>query len=315
MNRPSFIKNCHKDIAKLAVANLAELTRKGLAKPPKWLPENIHYETIMGSLAYGVSSESSDFDVYGFGIPPKELIFPHLAGEIPGFGTQLKRFEQYQEHHIEDKGTKKEYDFSIFSIVKYFQLCMENNPNMIDSLFTPETCILTITKIGQMVRDNRKLFLHRGAWHKFKGYAYQQVHKIRTKTPDADSKRRELIDKFGYDVKFAYHTVRLLNEIEQILTEGDLDLMRNSEQLKSIRRGDWKEEEVVQYFQTKERDLEKLYNTSLLPYGPDEAKIKSLLLSCLEAHYGSLDKAIHVPDKYKTSLLQIQQILDLSLKG
>jgi uncharacterized protein len=37
-------------------------------------------------------------------------------------------------------------------------------------------------------------------------------------------KRREIIDKYGYDEKFAYHVVRLLNEAEQILTENDLDL-------------------------------------------------------------------------------------------
>lgn len=41
------------------------LTKKNLAHPPKWLPDNIHYEVIMGSVAYGVSSDTSDMDVYG----------------------------------------------------------------------------------------------------------------------------------------------------------------------------------------------------------------------------------------------------------
>ena len=61
--------------------------------PPSWLPESLCYETMMGSVAYGVSSESSDIDVYGICIPPKEMVFPHLAGEIFGFWAQLKRFE------------------------------------------------------------------------------------------------------------------------------------------------------------------------------------------------------------------------------
>jgi hypothetical protein len=30
-------------------------------------------------------------------------------------------------------------------------------------------------------------------------------------------------------VKFAYHVVRLIGEVEQILTEGDIDLRRNRE--------------------------------------------------------------------------------------
>src|SRR5688500_2656981 len=71
------------------------LAARKLALPPKWLPNAVAYETIMGSVAYGVSSDTSDMDVYGFCIPPKEMIFPHLAGEIPGFGTQVQRFEVY----------------------------------------------------------------------------------------------------------------------------------------------------------------------------------------------------------------------------
>lgn len=84
-------------------------------------------------------------DVYGFCIPGKEIIFPHLGGYIHGFGKQRKEFWQYQQHHIEDKEINKEYDLSIYNIVKYFQLCMENNPNMVDSLFVPQFCILPKT--------------------------------------------------------------------------------------------------------------------------------------------------------------------------
>jgi hypothetical protein len=32
---------------------------------PPWLPMNCHYLTMMGSVAYGVSSDTSDMDVYG----------------------------------------------------------------------------------------------------------------------------------------------------------------------------------------------------------------------------------------------------------
>jgi hypothetical protein len=101
-----------------------------------------------------------------------------------------------------------------------------------------------------------------------------------------------MVQKYGYDLKFAYHVVRLLNEVEQIMIEHDLDLERNREQLKSIRRGEWKKEEIVDYFQTKEKELESLYTNSKLPHSPNENKIKKILLECLEMHYGSLDGAI-----------------------
>jgi len=112
------------------------IEEKGLIRPPHWLSDNIHYETMMGSVAYGMSSDTNDMDIYGFCIPPKEMVFPHLAGEIEGFDRQKKRFEQWQEHHVVDPddlaGKGRSHDFSIFSIVKYFSLAMENNPNMID---------------------------------------------------------------------------------------------------------------------------------------------------------------------------------------
>ena len=106
-----------------------KLVKKQLIKNyPGFMKNNIHYEVIMGSVAYGVSSDTSDLDIYGFCVPPKHIIFPHLTGEILGFGKQSERFEQFQKHHIKDDSVKKEYDISIYNIVKYFQLCMQNNP-------------------------------------------------------------------------------------------------------------------------------------------------------------------------------------------
>jgi predicted nucleotidyltransferase len=285
------------------VSVIGKLTEKGIAKPPKFLPDNVHYETMMGSVAYGVSSDASDLDVYGFCIPPKEEIFPHLRGEIVGFGTQKERFAQYQQHHLKDPdalgGAGREYDVSIYNIVDYFQLVMKNNPNMIDSLFTHETCVLSITRIGQMVRDRRKLFLHKGCWHTFKGYAYQQVTKMAGH--ERTGKRKAMVEQFGYDVKFAYHVVRLLNEVE---------LMRNREQLKSIRRGEWTEQQVRDYFAKKEGELETLYQESKLPWGPDEPRVKQLLLDCLEEHYGSLEKCVVNPDAAVAALREVAAVID-----
>ena len=60
----------------------------------------------------------------------------------------------------------KSWDFSIFGIVRFFQLAMENNPNVIDSLFTPRRCVLSSTAIGEYIREHRVDFLHKGAWHR-----------------------------------------------------------------------------------------------------------------------------------------------------
>src|SRR5437899_3621479 len=108
-----------------------ELERRGLIRPPRWLGGNAHYLTVMGSVAYGSSADTSDVDVYGFCIPPKEVIFPHLAGEVVGFGTPKKRFSQWQQHHVDDPsalaGEGRRYDLTVYNVVDYFQLLMKNN--------------------------------------------------------------------------------------------------------------------------------------------------------------------------------------------
>jgi predicted nucleotidyltransferase len=301
-----------------------QLVQQKLIRPQAWLPDNVHYLTIMGSIAYGVADTNdetaqSDFDVYGFCIPPKDIVFPHTAGAIWGFGKYREgmpksHFGQYQNHHIHDPsargGKGRTYDLQIYNIVKYVQLCMECNPNMIDSLFTPETCVLHITGIGQILRDSRKKFLHQGICDKFKGYAYSQIHKMQTKEPEPGSKRAELREKFGMDTKFAYHTVRLLNEAEQLLLEGDLDIQRNREMLKSIRRGEWTMEQLLEYFEKKRIDLESARTRSSLPASADEASIRDVLLRCLEAHYGSLQGCVNVPGRAEELLRTIREHIE-----
>ena len=300
------------------------LTENKLIRPPAWLPDNCAYLTIMGSIAYGVADTNdpefqSDFDLYGFCIPPKDVIFPHLKGAILGFGeykSGLPRshFQQFQQHHVHDPsargGKGRDYDLTIFSVVKYFQLCLECNPNVIDSLFAPEWAVQHSTQIGQLVRENRKLFLHQGIWDKFQGYAYSQVHKMRTKEPQKGSKREALREKFGYDVKFGYHVVRLLNEAEQLLLEGDLDLLRSKEQLKAIRRGEWTEQDIFDYFENKRKELEDVRSRSVLPAAPRREEIRELLLQCLESHYGSLQGCVEVPGKAESVLQQIRELME-----
>ncbi len=293
-------------------STIERLTKMQLINPPSWLAANVMYETIMGSVAYGVSVDTSDFDTIGFCIPPKDIIFPHLAGYIEGFGRQKRRFTCYQKHHVfvqEDLGGKgRTYDLNVYNIVHYFNLCMENNPNMITSLFTPQECVLHSTSVANMVRDKRRMFLHKGCWQRFKGYAFNQLHKMKTKNPEPGSKRYADIKVFGYDVKFAYHLVRLLDEVEQILATGDLDIRRNSDHLKAIRCGEIKEEEIYKWAASKELYLEILFENSTLPVAPNEAAIKQLLLNCLEDHYGSIEGCV-VTDE--APLLVLREISDV----
>lgn len=200
-----------------------KLMDKGLAAgAPAFLRTNTHYETIMGSHAYAVADTSikdkvPDYDIYGWAIPPKGMIFPHLEGHIAGFGPAPASFEQWQKHHIFEEdahaGQGKEWDLQIYNIVKYFNLCMENNPNMIDSLFTAENCVLHCTQIGRMVRDNRRLFLSKKAWKQFRGYAWAQLKKMNDKEIAA-SEELNRIQKFESD-----HAISNRTTLTQIKAE------------------------------------------------------------------------------------------------
>lgn len=286
-----------------------KLESKQLFRPPHDFVKDTVYEVIMGSTAYAVSNNSSDVDVYAVCVPDKSMVFPHLDGNIVGFGPSPKSFDVCQQHHIQNDG--REYDISVYAIVKYFQLCSENNPNMIDSLFVPDRCVIHITDAGSHMRENRKMFLSKYAFNKLRGYAFSELKKLESYNPESGGKRAESFEKYGYDVKSAYHVVRLMLEAEMILNEGDLDLEINSEQLKFVRRGGYSLSELHEWFKSKEKDLSNLHSTSSLPAKSDHVKIRKLLWECLELHFGKIDNALRSDlSKLEEDLSKIRRILD-----
>ena len=46
-------------------------SKKILRVTPGFVPETIQYEVVMGSVAHGVSGDSSDMDIYGYCVPPR----------------------------------------------------------------------------------------------------------------------------------------------------------------------------------------------------------------------------------------------------
>ena len=129
------------------------------------------------------------------------------------------------------------------------------------------------------------------------------------KSQTREGKRKEVVEEYGYDLKFAYHVIRLMDEVEQILETGDLNLERAKEEMKAIRRGEFTCEQIEEKFARKEVYLEDLYAKSTLPYGPQEEKIKILLLECLEHHYGSLTKAIREIPQVELLVKELENIV------
>ena len=158
-----------------------------------------------------------------------------------------------------------------------------------------------------MIVDNRHLFLSKLAWKRYRGYASDQFRGLNRRKKTGS--RAELVEQFGYDVKFGSHCFRLLNECEQILFEENLDLMRDNGELKAIRNGEWSFERLEKEFEARKLSIESRFHQSKLPEVPDEEKIRQLLLNCLEHHYGSLSAAIYRPDEAIRALRDMDQVM------
>lgn len=266
---------------------LKELNAAGLITPPKWLPDLTCYLATVGSESYGCALEhSSDVDLQGICVPPQHLIFPHLVGEIGGFGHQLPRFEGWQQHGVVT-AQGDNFDLSVFGIVRFFQLLMDNNPNIVDMINVPDHCVQHANEIGELIRQHRHLFFHKGCYHKFGGYSAGQINKLKNGRGRHNSKRAVNIQSHGYDTKFVYHACRLLLECEQILTEGVLTLGQHSTFLLEIRRGQHDLDQLLAWIASKEKDLLALYaNSTAVPDQPREHEIKSLLVKCVQMQWG-----------------------------
>ena len=251
---------------------------------PNWL-QKLDYLTVMGSRAYGTETENSDWDFYGYVIPPINVVFPHTSGEILGFGRNIQRFEQFQIQHFQHPNFGA-IDLTIYNIVKYFQLLMEGNPNIVDSIFTDVDSVVEISKVGRIVKENRKLFLSQKCYHTFKGMMWS--HLSRLKSGNVKEGRRESFEKYGWDVKDGYHSVRMIFQLRNILYDGDMNLRSNRNVLLEIRNGKVSKEEIIKFCESQLDNFEVEKDKFKVPYSPDENKIKRLLEICLEEEYGNL---------------------------
>lgn len=242
--------------------------------PPGFVnSSSVQFEVLAGSHAFGTATPESDRDVIAFCIPPIDFVFPILRGHIDGFGRQKQCFRMYDQDDISFEG--ESHDLKVFNIVEFFDTCMDANPTWLETLFVPEDTVLYSTAVGELVRRNRELFLHKGAFHRFSGYAKSMIHKMKKK--DRDDERL---------YKYGYHAVRLMDELEELLAEGSLTIGREKERHQDVREGKWSFDEIQQYFDDKEESCELLYeNSSALPYEPDQQRIKDLLVDVLKMHY------------------------------
>lgn len=119
---------------------------------------------------------------------------------------------------------------------------------------------------------------------KYNREQYKQDHEVWknywTWKKNRNEARGTLEEQFGYDTKHAMHLVRLLNMGEEILSSGEVNVLRpDANLLLDIRAGKWTYEEVVKFAEDKDANIrEVLYKSTALPKTPDLKFAAKLLM-------------------------------------
>lgn len=132
------------------------------------LGNNIILLGLGGSHAYGTNINSSDVDVRGIALRSKKEI---LTG--------------YDWEHVTNEST----DTTIYSFDKMIKLLTACNPNTIEILGLKPEQYLKVTPVGQLLIDNKDLFLSRQAVYSFGGYAKAQLNRLINKSGRAKEER------------------------------------------------------------------------------------------------------------------------------
>lgn len=94
--------------------------------------------------------------------------------------------------------------------------------------------------------------------------------------------RKGLLNKYGFDVKFASHLIRLMFEGVELLKTGKLEFpLKERKLLLDIRKGKWDMEQVLNFSQQLENEIEDLIISSDLPDKPRTEEIEKFTIGVL----------------------------------
>lgn len=194
----------------------------------------------------------------------------------------MKNFEQY-----ESKKTDSESDIVIYGLKKYLSLACKGNISALNFLFCRKADILYIDDYGQTLRDNRNLFLSHKVIDCILGYTMSQIHRMRNGSGRSDN-RKDLIDKYGWDTKFAYHAVLITDIGVELLKSGTYHVYRpdmEQRKLKGIRTGQYTYEQTMELIQQNLTVIKTLEPISRLPKDVDKDAINKLNVELLTKYF------------------------------
>ncbi len=228
-----------------------------------------------GSIAHGLYIPSND----PLSVDDKDVMSICIPSVDYYYG--LKNYGSNGTREIK----QDEWDIVVYEVRKFLKLLSVGNPNVLMLLWLKPNYYLKITYAGQLILDNRQLFVGKHVYKSFAGYSYGQLHRMTHQAFNGHmgAKRKSLVEQFGYDTKNASHLIRLLRMCIEFLTDGELYVLRDMDasQLLEIKKGEWTLEQVKSEADRLFKLAEEAYVRSSLPKQPDFKKINDLSIEII----------------------------------
>lgn len=219
----------------------------------------------VGSGAHGLGLPGlHDRDEMGICVEPAEYVIG------------LRGFEQYvyrsQGEHV--RSGHGDLDLTVYSLRKWMRLALDGNPTVLLPLFVPEEEVVEITGAGRDLRSRADRIVSRRAGHRFLGYLRAQRERMEGTRGGGHTNRPELVERHGFDTKFAYHMVRLGVQGVELMETGRISLPMpepDRSWLRALRRGEHSRARALERAGELEARLAALCTSADLPEEPDAA--------------------------------------------
>lgn len=209
---------------------------------------------------------TDDIDIYGIYIEPPEIALgleslPHFVWSTAG---------------DDRRNGPNDIDVTLYSLKRWAALACKGNPTALHFLFAAN---LIKNEVWQQILLRKDVFLARTCAKQFIGFADDQLKRmIGQKGQGKKGQRPEIEKQFGYDVKAAMHTIRLLYECKELLAEGQITLPRpERDLLVEVRTGKHPIEKIIEMATELFAECENLSTKSPLPTEVDRRRISKLV--------------------------------------
>lgn len=237
--------------------------------------KNTILRVLVGSQAYGLSSKTGgDRDEKAVCLEPLERSIGFHPFEHYEFRTAAAR-----EGKHDAKSQDGDLDLTIYSLRKFLRLALSGNPTILEILFIKD--VIVGTALGTNLQALAPHIVSRRAGKAFLGYAQAQRQRLLGEIGQFKVSRPDLVEKYGYDTKYAMHMLRLGFQGVELLRTGYLSLPvvePERSYLLSVREGKETLQSVLNTAGDTERELKDLLDTSPLQAEPDEAYIQAWMI-------------------------------------